>query len=154
MPFYIAKHRTGNFSNTPEGFQNIAALENRFWLLSSSTTPDSDLVILMPDEQRENHWYYLFPNDKKLLGDHFEGRVEFTAEVDAKGRRRVMYSPTQLDQRLSIIKWVAINAFIPDMVRLGKIDSATSVSHISNMNAFTNCEDARQYVVDHLFYDL
>lgn len=154
MPYYFAKHKTGNFENQPDGFMVINAIENSFWRCWSPIVPNADFIIEIPEQQEEWYRYYIWANGKKLLADAFNGSVKFSDWVDEKGRRAIEYTQEQMSMRLNIIKWIAINVWIPDKQRLKNLSQDIVEQYIRDINAFDNDVLAKEYVVNNLYYDL
>jgi hypothetical protein len=154
MALWIVKHKTGNFENQPDGFKVITALENSFWRCECPSRPISEFVVEFPPEQEAQYLYYKWPSGKKLLADPFGGNVEASEGTDSKKRRTYTYNQTQLDMRLALIKWLAINVWIPDRQRMQSLDANTVQQYNNNINSFNNDVDAKDYIVNNLYYDL
>jgi hypothetical protein len=154
MAYWIVKDKMGNFENQPDGFKVITAIENSFWRCECPSEPIALFVVEFPAEQEEQYWYYIWPSGKKLLADPFEGRVHVSEEKDSKGRRTYTYTQEQMDMRLALIKWLVINVWAPDKQRLENLDNATVQQYIDDINAFNNDVEAKEYVVNNLYYDL
>ena len=97
----------------PEGLLAIRAVENKFFVCDHPTQLDG--AIPLPDELWEDFIFYDFKNGKKLWYDPFQGKVQFSADVDAKNRRETLYSPEQLSRRVEICKWLMLNVWLPEM---------------------------------------
>lgn len=158
MPYYIVKNDTGNFyaSEQPKGFKALGggALENRFFICECPTVPVTCFAVVFPEEELAKHVFYQHPNGRKLPCDPFEGRVKFGDVVDNKNRRAIIYSEEQLAIQLSIIKWLALNVWIPDKKRMYEIPEEIVQSYIDAINKLTDAEDARVYIRKNLYYNL
>lgn len=154
MRFWIVKDKLGNFENQPAGFKVITAIENSFWRCVCPIKPLAPFVVEFPAKQEEQYWYYIWQSGKKLLADPFGGRVQASVEKDSKGRRTYTYTQEQMDMRLDLIKWLALNVWIPDKQRLQNLDESVVQKYIDDINAFNNDVEAKEYVVNNLYYDL
>jgi hypothetical protein len=156
MPHYLVKCPSGTFhaDEQPEGFKALGAMENRFFMCECPTPPNGDFVVEMPDEQAQNQILYLFKNGKPLLWDPFSGAVQFSDERDAKGRKTIIYSQAQLDAQLAFMKWIALNVWIPDKQRIYGMSDEVINEQIAKVNALTDPELARVFIVKNLYYDL
>jgi hypothetical protein len=150
MAQWILKNRSGQFDDQPEGFNPISALENRFFICECPTQPTGDFVVACPEQYQGCDELYLFDNGKRTLGIA-DTRIQLSEELDYKYRRAIMYTSEQLALRLDMIKWIALNVFVPDKQRMLGADSAAIVQDIE---AFTSDKMLRRYVADNLYYDL
>ena len=156
MTIYIVKSQDGNFdmSEQFEGFKVISALENRMFICESPLMPVSEFAIEFPPEEYAKMLFYPFPNGKKLWFDPFDGQVVFGDEVDSKRRRAIQYTDEQLAIRLSIIKWLMLNVWVPDKKRMYDIPDEITDSYIAKINALTDDVAARTYLEKNLYYNL
>jgi hypothetical protein len=156
MPYYFVKCPSGTFNSDeqPEGFVALQAMENWFFLCQSPSMPNGDFVVQLPDEMVDAQRYYLFPNGKNLLWDPFEGDVEFTAEKDAKGRRKIIYTQAQLDAQLAFMRWMALNVWIPDKKRIYNMSDDVIDEQIAKANEPTDPETMRKFIAKNLYYNL
>lgn len=153
---YIVKNESGTFdaADQPDGFVAIAAIENRLFICESPTEPVGDFVVLFPEEQQQQMIYYAYPNGKKLPFDPFNGAVEFGLEVDNKNRREIIYTEEQMNTKLTIMKWLMINVWIPDKARMYSVPEEIVASYIVAVNNLTDAVTARTYIDKNLYYNL
>ena len=155
MPLYWVKNSTGTFDHSiqPDGFTAITSRENKFFLTESPTPPVGEFVVEFPADLYENYPMAQWPNGKKPVGDPFNGKVAFGDEVDARGRRVILYTPEQLIQRREVWQWIAVNLFVPDKERLTG-DTAATTTHLAEISNISTDIDMRQYIIDNLYYDI
>lgn len=156
MSIYIVKSQDSNFDmvEQPEGFKVISALENRMFICESPSLPLSEFVIEFPAEEYAKMLFYPFANGKRLWFDPFEGQVTFGEDVDSKRRRAVQYTDEQLAIRLSILKWLMLNIWVPDKKRMYDIPNNMVDEYITKINEFSNDVEARTYLEKNLYYNL
>jgi hypothetical protein len=150
MAQWIVKNRLANFDSQPAGFNAVSALENRFFVCECPTQPTGDFVVAFPEQYYGCDELYLFDNGKRTLGIA-DTRIQLSEELDYKRRRAIMYTAEQLALRLDMIKWIALNVFVPDKQRMLGADTASTVQEIE---AFTDDKLLRRYVAENLYYDL
>jgi hypothetical protein len=155
MPTYWVKNSTGTFDHSiqPEGFGAFASRENKFFLTESPTPPVGEFVVEFPQELFDDYPMADWPDGKKPVGDPFNGKVAYGAEVDKRGRRVIIYTQEQLAQRLEIWRWIAVNLFVPDKERLSGNTEATT-KHLADIALISTDTDMRQYIIDNLYYDI
>jgi hypothetical protein len=153
---YIVKNQSGTFENgeQPDNFKVTGSLENRFFICECSTTPVSEFVVEFPKEQCDKHIFYQHPNGRKLWYDPFNGAVQFGVEVDSKNRRAIIYNEQQLLTQLSYMKWLALNVWIPDKVRMYTISEDIVQSHLNQIDAIDDADLMRVYIRKNLYYNL
>lgn len=152
--YWLVKHKTGNFENQPEGFKAITAIENSFWRCVCPVEPNAEFYVEFGPVQEEQYWFYIWQSGKKLLADPFGGRVHASEEKDSKNRRTYTYTQEQMDMRLALIKWLVINVWVPDRKRIENLTDEQAQKYIDDINTFNNDVDAKEYVVNNLYYDL
>jgi hypothetical protein len=150
MTQWIVKDKLGQFIGQPDGFVSITAIENRFFVCDCPTAPTGDFVVEFPEIYRGCNELYLFDNGKRTLGIADEN-IQLSEEVDYKNRRAIMYTTEQLALRLDMIKWIALNVFVPDKQRMLGADTTTTVQDIEG---FTDDKLLKRYVAENLYYDL
>ena len=156
MPRYIIKSQTGTFApgTQPEGFKTFTALENRLFMVDCPTPPNSEFVVEFPAELHAAFVLYPYANGKKLPFDPFFGAVQFGNEVDNKNRRAIQYTEEQLSARLTVMKWLMINVWIPDKARMYDTPTEIVGLYIAQVNALTDDVAARTYLQKNLYYNL
>ncbi len=156
MPQWIVKNITGTFApgTQPDGFKALLGIQNRFFVCECPVQPNGDFVVEFPTEQQARFVMFQYSNNKKLPFDPFNGAVEFDAEVDAKGRRKIKYSSDQLAARLQIFKWFMLNVWIPDQQRMLGTPQEVSDRYVAQVNALTTDEEAQIYLQSTLYYNL
>ena len=157
MSQFIVKNESGTFvlGSQPIGFVALSALENRFFICESPITPNGDFVVPFPEEQQTEYLFYPYPNGKKLWFDPFNGSVEFDTVVDNKNRRAIMYTDAQLSIKLSIMKWLMLNVWIPDKARMLNMTTEETAVYIDYVNNnLTDDISARTYINKNLYYNL
>lgn len=157
MKKWFVKKWNGTFEegSQPQGFSAITSIENRLFLCECPTKPDGVFVVEFPEEAQPPQWeYYTYENGKKLWYDPWNGSVPFEEEVDYKNRRRVMYTSEQLAIRINLIKWIAINCWIPDRARIYNISLEGMNQQISEVLEINDESAITAYVKENLYYDL
>lgn len=127
-------------------------IENRFAIcdVTDPTKLEAEFAVEIPQDQYEDFYLYHWSNGKRhraLLTDKIA-----MVGPDATGRWQIQYTPEQLTERTKMLRWVAVNAFVPDMIRMGKTDNANVL--LAELNALNTDEEIKQYTVDKLYYDL
>ena len=153
MAQWIVKSRLGQFDGQPNGFVAVSALENRFFVCECPTQPLGDFVVAYPEQYRGCEEMYLFGNGKRTLG-LLDDRIKLSEEVVSTNRRAIMYTDEQVLFRLGLIKWIAINVFIPDRQRLQGLSSADVEVLVQAVESFTSDKLLKDYVTENLYYDL
>lgn len=153
---YIVKNESGTFDTSiqPVGFVAIEAIENRFFICESPQTPVGEFVVQFPEEQARNLIFYRYPNGKKLPFDPFNGLVKFGDALDNKNRREIMYTEEQMEYKLSIMKWLMINVWIPDKAEIYSVPEDIVVSYLNAVDGLTDAIKARTYIDKNLYYNL
>jgi hypothetical protein len=156
MAQWLLKNSSGIFDHAmsqPDDFKLIGSAENSFFLAECSTQPDGDFVVEFPQQFWGCFEFYWFPNGKKTLG-LTNKTIALSAEVDSKSRRAIMYTAEQIDFRISMIRWIALNVWIPDKTRMLNLDNSTVQRLISDINGLTDDVSLKQYITTNLYYDL
>jgi hypothetical protein len=156
MTQWVLKNSSGIFNHVlpqPDGFTLIDAIENSFYIAECPTTPNGDFVVELPEQFNNNLEFYIFPNGKKLLG-LTNKTIELSETVDKKNRRSIIYTQDQLDFRISLMKWLALNVWIPDKKRMKNLDDSTVQQLISDIQEFTDDLLLKKYINLNLYYDL
>lgn len=153
MPQWIVKNKLGQFDGQPDGFNAIHALENRFFVCECPSQPAGDFVIPCPEQYQGRDEIYLFGNGKRTLG-LLDSSVQLSEEVDNKNRRAIMYTEEQVLFRLGMIKWIALNVFIPDKQRMQGLTGSDVEVLVQAVESFTSDKLLKDYVTENLYYDL
>ena len=153
MAQWIVKNKLGQFDGQPDGFNAIHALENRFFVCECPSEPTGDFVIPCPEQYHGRDEIYLFSNGKRTLG-LLDSSIQLSEEVDSKNRRAIMYTEEQVLFRLDMIKWIALNVFIPDKQRMQGLAGADVEVLVQAVESFTSDKLLKNYVAENLYYDL
>lgn len=153
MSQWIVKNKLGQFDGQPDGFNAVHALENRFFVCECPSEPVGDFVIACPDQYRGRGEMYLFGNGKKTLG-LIDSSIKLSEQVDNKNRRVIMYTEEQVLFRLGMIRWIALNVFIPDRQRMQGLSSNDVEALVQAVESFTSDKLLKDYVAENLYYDL
>lgn len=153
MTQWIVKNKFAQFDDQPEGFSTISALENRFFICECPTQPLGDFVLACPEQYQGCAEIYLFGNGKRTLGI-LDVRIQLSEEVDNKNRRAIMYTEEQILFRLGMIKWIALNVFIPDKQRMQGLSNTDIEVFVQAIESFTSDKLLKDYVAENLYYDL
>ena len=155
MPIYWVKNSSGTFDHEtqPAGFDAFTSRENKFFLTSCPIPPTGEFVVEFPREMFDTYPMANWPDGKKPVGDPFNGTVAYGDEVDKRGRRVIIYTVEQLEQRKELWRWIAVNLFIPDKERITG-DTEATTRHLAEIALISTDTDMRQYVIDNLHYDI
>jgi hypothetical protein len=156
MAQWILKNSSGIFDHgltQPTDFQLIDAIENSFFVARCPTQPNGDFVVEFPEQFHDCLEFFWFPNGKKTLG-LTNKTIALSTDVDSKNRRAIMYTADQMDFRISLIKWIALNVWIPDKKRMQNLDDSTVQQLILGIEGLDDDRLLKQYITDNLYYDL
>lgn len=150
---WVVKNHWGQFEGQPEGFRVQYAIENRFFICECPTRPIGDFVVAYPDAYSGYLELYQFQNGKRTLG-LMDSRIQLSDTFDNKARRSIIYTYEQIALRHEIIKWIALNVFLPDKQRMMNI-SSTEVDRITQeIDNITDDRLLKDYVKENLYYNL
>jgi len=65
-----------------------------------------------------------------------------------------MYTEEQILFRLGMIKWIALNVFIPDKQRMQGLSNTDIEVFVQAIESFTSDKLLKDYVAENLYYDL
>jgi hypothetical protein len=153
---WVVKSHLGRFGKQPQGFKTHFSIENQFFVCDCPVRPDSDFVVEFPEKFHGigAQYIYLFNNGKRAfiyLGEEYE--IALSQDGDHKGRKAMQYTPAQLEFRLELIKWIALNVFLPDKQRMLNIDQAEVERFINEVQAINDDRLLKDYVKDNLYYN-
>jgi len=156
MKQWILKNSSGIFDHDvsqPDGFLTIDCIENSFFIAECPVEPNGDFVVEFPTEYHNNLEYHIFPNGKKVLG-LTNKEINLSKDVDSKRRRAIMYTEDQMNFRISLIKWLALNVWIPDKKRMKNLDDSVVQQMILDITGLNDDMLLKKYISDNLYYDL
>lgn len=156
MALYIVKNTSGTFApgTQPDGFKAILGIENRLFITECPTIPNGEFVVEFPQEIFDQLPYYHYASNKKLPFDPFNGNVAFEDVIDKKGRQRILYNEAQFATRLSILKWMMLNVYLPDKARMQSMTQVEIDAAIAEINALPDDITAKSYLITNLYHDL
>lgn len=153
---WIVKSYRGQFDNQPQDLRAQYAIENRFFVCDCADKPNGDFVIEFPEQFHgiSTQFIYLFQNGKRAFVHLTEEYgISLSEDADHKGRRAIQYTPQQIQFRLDLIKWIALNVFLPDKKRMLNIDQAEVERVTNEINSFSDDRLLKDYVRDNLYYN-
>lgn len=150
---WVVKSHLGQFDGQPEGFRPIHAIENRFFVCECPTMPNGDFVVEYPEIFDNCSELYMFPNGKRTLGI-VDKRIQLSDDMDKKYRRTIMYTDEQIAFRTEIIKWIALNVFLPDKKRMLNINDDEVLRITQDIENITDDRLLKDYVKENLYYNL
>lgn len=128
--------------------------ENRFAICEAAELPTVDtFVVEIPADIADSMYLYDFPNGKRQRVPVMWDRIVLTGP-DETGRWKIAYSPEQLAARTELFRWFALNAFIPDMVRMDLATAEEAEAMVATLKSLNTDEEIKQFTVDNLYYDL
>ena len=156
MTTWIVKNTAGafDFTTQPEGFKTVMGIENRFFICECPTEPLGEIAVEFPIDHPEWYLIYTFTNGKRVLNGTFGGLIELSEDLDRKFRRAIIYTSEQLSLRLQVIQWLALNVWIPDKQRMLQLEASEVALLQAGIQACISDVEAKQFVVDNLYYDL
>jgi len=127
-------------------------IENRFAIcdVKDVTQMSAVFAVEMPEDRYEDMYLYHWANGKRqraILTDKIN-----MVGPDETGRWKIQYTPEQLTERANLLRWVATNAFIPDMLRMGMVSDANTL--LAELNTLNTDEEIKLFIADKLYYDL
>ena len=156
MKQWVLKNSSGIFDHSlsqPEGFLVIDSIENSFFIAECPTTPNGDFVVEFPEQYHGNLEFHVFPNGKRLLG-LTNTSIPLTEDVDKKNRRAIIYTEDQLNFRIGLIKWIALNIWIPDKKRMMNLSDSAVQQLILDVQGLNDDLLLKEYIKNTLYYDL
>jgi hypothetical protein len=156
MKQWILKNSSGIFDydlSQPDGFLVIDSIENSFYIAECPVEPNGDFVVEFPPEYCNNLEYHIFPNKKRVLG-LTNKEINLSDDVDKKRRRAIIYTEDQMNFRISLIKWLALNIWIPDKKRMKNLDDSVVQQMISDITVLNDDMLLKKYISNNLYYDL
>lgn len=150
---WVVKNHWGQFDGQPEGFEICYAIENRFFICECPTRPNGDFVVAYPEAYKGYSELYQFQNGKRTLG-LTDTRIQLSDTFDNKARRSIIYTDEQIALRHEIIKWIALNVFLPDKQRMMNIDSGEVDRITQEIETITDDRLLKDYVKENLYYNL
>lgn len=154
MKWVAKSNRVGKFGSQPNGFVLLGSLENKFFICECPERPDSDFVVELPEIMTHPWEIYFFEDGQKgYIGVEALGIKRGEDIGDYKGRRHIIYTPEQLQIRLAMLKWTALNLFLPDKARMLNIDQAEVEKVADEIQSFDDCKALKSYIKTNLYYD-
>jgi hypothetical protein len=156
MAQWILKNDSGIFNHhapQPDGFKMIGSLENSFYIAECDSQPNGDFVVEFPEEFYHSMEFYIFPHGKRLLGVN-NTNIPLSEDVDKKNRRAIIYTDEHMIFRISLIKWLALNVWIPDKTRMLSLDDQTVSKLVQDIQDLNDDILLKRYIADNLYYDL
>jgi hypothetical protein len=150
------KYLVKNASEQDASITIIKKMENKMDIVEVTdltSLQNYDFSVALPDQIYANLFLYDFSNGKRFKTDIYMGKVTMTPTGDP-GRMVSTYSDQQLLDRLELHKWFALEVFIPDMVRLGKANTATKNRLTQEVQGINNDDAIRDYIIANLYYDI
>jgi hypothetical protein len=156
MAQWLLKNSSGIFDHSrpqPDDFKLIDAIENSFFVAECSVQPNGDFVVEFPQQFWGCLEFFWFQNGKKTLGLTNQS-IALSTEVDSKNRRAIMYTNEQMDFRIIMIKWIALNVYIPDRARMQGLNETVVHQLTLDIEGMNDDRLLKQYIKDNLYYDL
>ena len=135
-------------------FKVVLWRENRFAVCEAEQPPVVDtFMVEIPADIADSMYLYDFPNGKRQRVPVMWDRIQLSGP-DETGRWKIAYTPEQLAARAALFKWFALNAFIPDMVRMDLATTEEAEASVAAINSLNTDEEIKQFTVANLYYDL
>lgn len=128
--------------------------ENKFAVVEADVQPQYDIAVEIPEDLYNHFYMYDHPQGKRHRAVILRPDLVNMIGPDSTGRWKIAYTDDQLSIRAAMFRWVAVNAYIPDMERMG-LASPERVTELQQQLESLNTDDEiKQFTVNNLYYDL
>jgi hypothetical protein len=150
------KYLVKNASEQDSSITIIKKMENKMAIAEVTDLTSLhryDFSVAIPEQIYANLFLYDFTSGKRFKTDIFMGKVKMTPTGEP-GRMVSAYSDQQLADRLALHKWFALEVFIADMYRMGKMEKTVKDRLTQEVQDINNDDAIRAYIIANLYYDI